>query len=161
MKLQIMTLALLINCCLACNDTTRQDNTNVKDTTPADDPHISTTPIPLDGCYKMVINRDTATMRLNFVDSLVTGELSYRWAEKDHNNGTLKGVIRDSIIIANYTFRSEGMISVRQVAFRLAGTSLVEGYGELDTSGDTVRFRNVSGLTFRYEHPFNKIPCIE
>lgn len=147
--------------CPGCGDAANQPENKTTDTAVIDDSHISTTPIPLDGCYRMVVGQDTATMRLNVVDSLITGDLSYRLMEKDRNDGSIKGVIRDSMIIANYTFRSEGMLSVRQVAFKLSGTALVEGYGELDTSRDTVRFKDVKALNFQYERPFIKVACIE
>jgi hypothetical protein len=144
---------------MACNDAGNQQEATKEDTVVNDD-HVSATPIPLDGCYKMVLNQDTVTMRLNVTDSLVTGDLSYHLYAKDRNEGSLKGVIRDSIIVADYTFRSEGMLSVRQVAFKMQGTALVEGFGELNTSSDTVRFKDVNNLSFQHDRPFIKIPCI-
>ncbi|HEX6181275.1 MAG TPA: hypothetical protein VFZ47_08490, partial [Chitinophagaceae bacterium] len=101
---------------------------------------------------------DTARMRLNVVDSLVTGELKYHWFEKDRNEGSVKGVIRDSLLILDYTFRSEGTLSVRQVVFKLSGTSLVEGQGEM-TTADTVRYKDIYQLKFQHEYPFIKISC--
>lgn len=145
----------------ACNNKEKAEEsvTPVKDTV-VDDSLVATTPIPLDGCYRMVSNRDTAIMRLNVVDSLVTGDLRYHWFEKDHNEGSVKGVIRDSLLILDYIFRSEGMMSVRQVVFRLAGTSLQEGYGEM-TTADTIRYKDIYQLKFEQNHPFIKIPCIQ
>jgi hypothetical protein len=148
--------------CISCNDTAKQsENVPDKVDTAVHDTGIATTPIPLDGCYRMIANADTVIMRLNVIDSLVSGELSYRLAGKDRNDGSLKGVVRDSLIIADYTFRSEGTMSVRQVAFRMAGTLLVEGHGELDTKGDTMRFKDVRNLKFQYDRPMSKVPCIE
>jgi hypothetical protein len=166
MKLYTGILISLLACCMACNNANRQANESdeTKGDTPTavvDDTHISITPIPLDGCYKLIKDKDTATMRLNVIDSFVTGELRYHWEAKDNNDGSIKGVIRDSLIIADYTFRSEGTMSVRQVAFKLAGTSLVEGFGDLDTSSDTFRFKNPGGLKFQYDRPFIKTPCVE
>lgn len=152
----------LLVCCIACNQpATNNENNADTSVVKVDDSHISTTPIPLDGCYSMTVNNDTATLRLNVIDSMVTGQLSYHWKEKDHNDGTLKGVVRDSLIIADYTFRSEGMLSVRQVVFKMNGTSLTEGYGDLNTSSDTVRFKNIASLNYLYDRPFLKKPCIE
>lgn len=159
MKHSYFLLASLLTCCTACNNAGNPKEAKKEDTL-VDDSHISTTPIPLDGCYKMVLKYDTITMRVNVIDSFVTGELSYHLHAKDRNEGSIKGVIRDSIIVADYTFRSEGMLSVRQVAFKMQGTALVEGYGELNTSTDTVRFKDVKNLTFQYDRPFIKTPCI-
>lgn len=160
MKPGMFLLIIAVACCTACNNTdNRQNQTAARDTV-ADNSHVQTTPIPLDGCYKMVFNLDTATLRLNVVDSFVTGDLSYHLYAKDHNDGSIKGVIRDSLIIADYTFRSEGMLSVRQVAFKLRGTALVEGFGELDTKSDTFRFKDANNLKFQFDRPFVKIPCV-
>ena len=163
MKYRIILLAGIVACCAACNDAVnRQEETQTKDTAVVDNSHVSATPIPLDGCYKMIFQYDTVTMRLNVIDSFVTGDLSYHLYAKDQNNGSIKGVIRDSLIIADYTFRSEGMMSVRQVAFKIqASTALVEGHGELNTKSDTFRFKDVNSLTFQYDRPFVKIPCID
>lgn len=161
MKTGIILLISITACCTACNnDANRQDEAAIRDTV-VDNTHVSATPIPLDGCYKMVFNQDTATIRLNVVDSFVTGDLSYHLYAKDQNEGSIKGVIRDSLIVADYTFRSEGMMSVRQVAFKWRGTALVEGYGELNTSSDTFRFKDLNALTFQVDRPFVKIPCVE
>lgn len=160
MKPGIILLISIIACCTACNNAGNQQGEAAdRDTVVKNNP-VSATPLPLDGCYKMVFNLDTATMRLNVVDSFVTGDLSYHLYAKDHNDGSIKGVIRDSLIVADYTFRSEGMLSVRQVAFRLQGTALVEGFGELNTKSDTFRFKDVNNLTFQFDRPFVKIPCI-
>jgi hypothetical protein len=162
MKPGKIILTALIACCAACNNTgNRETETSNKDTVVYDSTYIATTPIPLDGCYKMVFNLDTATMRLNVVDSFVTGDLSYHWHAKDHNDGSIKGVIRDSLIIADYTFRSEGMLSVRQVAFKIRDNTMIEGYGELDTRTDTVRFKDPNKLNFQFDRPFVKAPCGE
>jgi len=148
--------------CASCNDNTGSEPAEVpKQDTPVNESHVPATPIPLDGCYRLVANADTIIMRLNVIDSLVSGELSYRLVGKDRNDGSIKGIVRDSLIIADYTFRSEGMMSVRQVAFKLVGTSLVEGYGDLNTKSDTVRFKDVHNLSFQNDRPLNKIPCIE
>ena len=148
--------------CASCNDNagSQQADVPATDTTAHGSP-IDHTPLPLDGCYRLTANADTVIMRLNVKDSLVSGDLSYRLVAKDRNDGSIKGVLRNNLIIANYTFRSEGMMSVRQVAFKVVGTSLVEGYGDLDTRGDTVRFKDVSNLTFQNDRPLNKIPCFE
>jgi hypothetical protein len=164
MKTWTCIMLIFMGFCLGCGEAGNQTDTETAktgDTAVVDDSYISTTPIPLDGCYSMIAGQDTATMRLNVVDSLITGDLSYRLMAKDRNDGSIKGVIRDSMIIANYTFRSEGMLSVRQVAFKLSGTALVEGYGELDATRDTVRFKDVKALNFQYDRPFIKVNCIE
>lgn len=166
MSIKTNLFAGLLVCCVACNNATTtntETGTTVTNDTTAkvDDSHISTTPIPLDGCYTMAANGDSAFMRLNVVDSMVSGQLNYRPAAKDKNDGSLKGVVRDGLVIADYTFRSEGMMSVRQVVFKMEGTALTEGYGDINTSSDTVRFKDISSLKFMNDRPFLKKPCVE
>lgn len=145
---------------IACNSRRSADNGTAagKDTL-TDDRYISTTPIPLAGCYSWVVNRDSALLKLDVTDDRVTGSLEYNWYERDRNAGTLQGVVRDSMIYADYTFRAEGMTSVREVAFKIKGDSLVEGYGDFDTDSDTIRFKDKAQLQFQDDRAFVKSAC--
>jgi hypothetical protein len=127
--------------------------------TTTDDTNISTTPIPLAGCYTWAVNNDTATMELKVAGNAVTGDLVYDWSEKDRNKGTLNGEVQDSLLVANYTFQSEGTTSVRKVVFKINGDSLYEGFGDVDSSGDTVKFKNDTQLQFQTDRSFKKVEC--
>ena len=76
-------------------------------------------PLVLNGCYQMTLKRDTVNLQLNVNDTIVTGDLQYDFFEKDRNEGTLKGVLRNDIITGDYTFQSEGTTSVREVIFKI------------------------------------------
>jgi hypothetical protein len=89
----------------------------------------------------------------------VTGNLKYDWAQKDRNIGTVEGVVKDSLIVANYTFQSEGTTSVRQVVFRINGNELTEGFGPVTTSGDTTMFSDIANLQFQNDRTFKKVEC--
>ena len=108
------------------------------------------------GCYIMLIKKDTARLDLSQKGNEVSGDLSYHWYEKDHNDGTIRGLINDSLIIADYTFRSEGVTSVRQVVFKLREDSLYQGYGEERVHKDTALFRDIKLVIFDTKHPFIK-----
>jgi len=109
------------------------------------------------GCYRMIIKNDTAIMSLNTQGDSVSGSLSYNWYERDDNNGTFQGIIKnDSLIVADYTFQSEGMTSVRQVAFKIKDSMLLQGYGELQERNDTSFFRDVNLVIFDTKNPFRK-----
>jgi hypothetical protein len=127
--------------------------------TTTDDTNISTTPIPLAGCYTWAVNNDTATMELKVAGNAVTGDLVYDWSEKDGNKGRLNGEVQDSLLVANYTFQSEGTTSVRKVVFKINGDSLYEGFGDVDSSGDTVKFKNDTQLQFQTDRSFKKVEC--
>jgi hypothetical protein len=129
-------------------------HTNISDT-------VVTTaePITLNGCYRMVLKKDTATLNLTVHDSTVTGNLQYHWFERDANDGTIKGVLRNDTIYADYTFRSEGLTSVREVVFKVDNDQLVQGYGDLTEQNGKVIFRNKAALQFQTANPFLKIAC--
>ena len=112
----------------------------------------------LAGCYIMIQGKDTATLELTVADSTVSGNLNFKRFEKDSNQGTIDGVIRDGLILANYAFQSEGRRSVREVVFLMRGESLLEGYGEIEVKGDSAKFVNITGLKF-LPTPFIKTNC--
>lgn len=116
-------------------------------------------PVPLAGCFEMVFKRDSATLRLTVQDTTVSGLLVYKWHERDGNTGTIAGVIRDSLIWANYTFQSEGLTSIREVVFKIRDTTLVPAYGELSEVNGRLIFTDRNNLHFTDDHPFVKVPC--
>jgi len=85
--------------------------------------------------------------------------LHYALAEKDSNKGTITGQVINNILIAEYTFYSEGMKSVRQVAFQIVSDKLVEGYGEMTEDG--THFKNASQLSFDSKMPLDKVACMQ
>ena len=69
-------------------------------------------------CFLFATDRDTVFLKLNPpTDGKVTGDLRYDFYERDGNVGYVEGEIRGDTLIADYTFLSEGMISVREVGF--------------------------------------------
>ena len=78
----------------------------------------------------------------------VNGELLYALKEKDRNSGTLTGEIKNDILLADYKFRSEGVFSERQVAFKLTVTTATEGYGEVRETKEKMKFKDLGKLTY-------------
>ena len=99
-------------------------------------------------CYRYVNNKDTVTLKIIHVGENKTGTLVYNFFEKDRNEGTIQGYIKNGLLIADYSYRAEGMQSVRQLAFKKIGENWVEGYGDLDILGDTVRYLNIDSLDY-------------
>lgn len=140
----------------ACNSQTESTSENTADTLK----NSTETSVPsLNGCYTSTLKKDTATLKIDENGSAVSGELTYNRFEKDSNKGVFKGEIKDSLIIGDYTFQSEGKSSVRQVVFKISGANLIEGYGDIDVKGDTATFKNISGLNYQMESPFVKTDC--
>ena len=111
------------------------------------------------GCYRMIVGRDSAIMNLNLNGDSVTGTLQYNRFEKDDNAGNFAGKIDSSKVILWYKFQSEGVITVRQVIFKITGDKLAEGYGDVNAVGDTAYFTYPHTLNYEEAHPFEKITC--
>ena len=155
----ILFAFLLVAGCNSANTSGEESATEATDT--ATDDTISTTPVPLTGCYGWAVKNDSASMKISVKGNTIEGTLVYNWYEKDRNSGTLQGVLQDSLIVANYTFGSEGVTSVREVVFKIKGDSLVEGFGDIDTGGDTTKFKDIAGLQFQNDRSFKKMECNE
>lgn len=115
----------------------------------------------LDGCYLSIFKNDTSSLKINSYNGLVYGKLTYKRYEKDSNTGILNGTIHDSLIIADYTFQSEGISSVREVVFKISGNNLIEGQGDIiiNRNGDSAKFKNIAHLKFQEDQVFVKKNC--
>lgn len=109
------------------------------------------------GCY--VFNDSKSVISFEITDNKdeIKGILAYSLAEKDRNSGSFVGQVNNKTLIGTYTFQSEGTESTRQVAFKINGNQLLEGYGEMNADGTT--FKDTNALTFPNEMPLTKTPC--
>lgn len=116
------------------------------------------TPTPLDlGCYVFDDGKNTVSLEITENGKEIKGNLTYNLAEKDKNSGNFKGELQEGILIANYTFQSEGKESIRQVAFKVDGDKLIEGYGDLNNDGTA--FKDLSNIHFTSKIPLTKTDC--
>src|SRR6476660_6166822 len=86
-----------------------------KDTT---DHATATNPPPtVQQCYQNQPGADT--VRLNLKDSAgyISGNLDYHIQGKDVNSGSFVGRMYGDTLIADYQFKSEGILSTREIAF--------------------------------------------
>lgn len=113
----------------------------------------------LEECYSMTKNKDTATLSLKLSGDKATGTLTYNLFEKDKNTGSIEGIMMGDTLIANYTFMSEGVTSVREVAFLRKDNELMEGFGDVTSGTDTVKFQNPKAITFGKSLEFTKTDC--
>ncbi len=116
-------------------------------------------PFVLAGCYEMIFKKDTANLLLEVNDTLVSGSLTYHLASRDKNTGTLKGSLRDSLIIADYTFQSEGISSVREVIFKVKDSTLVQAFGAIEEKQNKFVFQDRASLQYMDQSPFVKVTC--
>jgi hypothetical protein len=91
-------------------------------------------------CFsKITTAKDTAYIRFETDNEVVSGQLEYKLFEKDKNTGTISGTITDNIIDVDYRFMSEGIMSVRKAIFKLDNNQLFEATPEkLDNDGQPV-----------------------
>ncbi len=90
----------------------------------------------------------------------VSGNLSFKNYEKDSSSGTFVGTYENGILLADYTFNSEGMTSVMQVIFKKVDDGFVRGYGPVDTEG--TRFTDLGAIIYDQTSPlalFAKEAC--
>src|SRR5690242_4917141 len=62
-------------------------------------------------CYGYTSVNDTIILKLIYVGESITGTLVYKLHEKDKNMGTIQGRMQGDILVADYTFMSEGVMS--------------------------------------------------
>src|SRR5690606_5814178 len=88
-------------------------------------------------------------------------DLHYNFYERDGNVGFITGEIHGDTLIADYTFLSEGIISVREVGFLLGEEQVTEGYGDVEEVDGKVVFWHKDSLDFSNGLIMPKIPCVE
>ncbi|MDD5721223.1 MAG: MliC family protein [Candidatus Pacebacteria bacterium] len=76
-----------------------------------------------------------------------TGKLDIKNFEKDSSTGTLAGTYKNGILLADYTFQSEGMKSVGWVAFKKVDGGFIRGFGDTGTE-ERAQFIDLSKITF-------------
>jgi len=110
-------------------------------------------------CYEFTGEADTVTLKVTHAGDSISGHLVYDFKEKDKNTGTILGIMKGNILVADYTFMSEGIQSTRQVAFRLEENTFIEGYGESFSQNDKVYFKNIDSLKFDSFFKLIEIDC--
>ncbi len=99
-------------------------------------------------CYQYISDKDTVLLALTNAGDTVSGNLKYSLYEKDGNDGTVKGAMKGDTLIADYTFRSEGKESVREVTFLKKGQAFIEGFGDSKEVNGKMIFANRQALHY-------------
>lgn len=145
---------ILLGLLAACNSKPKDKETEASTEQPANAPKVE--PI---ACYQYATAADTITLKLVNMGGTVGGALIYKLKEKDMNAGTIKGTLRGDILLADYTFKSEGTQSTRQVAFKKTGNAFIEGYGETVDVNGVEQFRNADSIVYSSSMKLEEIPC--
>ncbi len=148
LTLLFFTVLTMLNC---RNKEENTENTNNQEIT-AEEKIVDTLAM---GNYLFEDGKNLITFVIEENRNEIKGFLTYELAEKDKNSGKFSGKFEDGILIGKYTFKSEGKESVREVAFKVDGDKLIEGYGELNEDGTA--FKDASNLNFTSKMPLTKI----
>lgn len=112
-------------------------------------------------CYNFMVDNDTVVITIKWLDtSRFTGSMLYQLKEKDRNIGSLEGIRKGDLLLADYEFSSEGMQSKRQVAFKRIQDYLVEGYGEVWSDSSGFKFREPGLLNFDLNRKIYAVRCL-
>ena len=112
------------------------------------------------GCYSQIIERDTSLLQIEQKGNTVTGSLSYSIYQKDRNDGTLQADVTGDIMKGWYLFKSEGVVSVREVAWKINADQLWPAMGEVIQKNDTTMFAQPGNLRYDSSRPFKKVECV-
>ena len=143
----------------ACNDDAKT-SAATKEGDSVNTPSATITDTVPAGCYLQAMGRDTASLQITTRGNQVNGSLSYRIFEKDRNDGTIQADQSGDVIRGWYLFKSEGVVSVREVAWKINGEELWPANGEVTQRNDTTLFAQPDNLKFDGAHPFKKVPCV-
>lgn len=153
---KIVTILICLFVVLSCNNPAPHDEkNNNKDTLIAAE---SGTRLNNELCFSKM-EKDTIFLQMAMHDSVVSGNLNYRLFEKDANSGKIKGKFYGDTLIADYTFMSEGIESVRQVVFLIKDSTATEGFGEMKEENGRMIFTNVHDLNFQNGLILKKTDC--
>lgn len=114
-------------------------------------------------CYQYAKDKDTINLKITLDGDSITGSLVYNLHEKDNNKGTVMGRRSGDFIIADYTFESEGVSSIRQVAFKKDDDGYVEGFGDVSVDNENKRatFKHLDSLTYTNGLKLKEVDCEE
>lgn len=94
------------------------------------------------GCYAYNDNDNSVMFKITDVSDEVFGRLKYSYHEKDESTGNFRGRLYRDRLFGTFTFMSEGIESVREVAFLVKQDTLIEGVGALNEAGTAFKFRD-------------------
>lgn len=112
--------------------------------------------VDVSGCYVRVIQRDTLAASLQQSGSRVTGKLSFDNFEKDGSAGLVSGTIDGDKVKLTYHFQSEGTESEMEVYFKIAGSDLIHGVGDMSGEG---KYVNEAGISYPETNRLKKVSC--
>lgn len=138
MTLKILILTGVLSFIVSCNGQRQKSKRDMSSTNKASSLH----------CYRYINKLDTVILKTNDVNGVVTGTLVYNFYQENKYSGTIEGIMKGEVLIADFTFFFTGVKSVRQVAFKKKGKNFIEGYGATEVKDGKTSFKNIDSVKF-------------
>ena len=148
--------ALLITV-FACNNpktSTELPTVSVEDTA-----RVIEAPGDIEECYVGKTGNRIVELSLKIEGRLVTGTLNYLPEQKDKNVGQIKGSMMGDTLLADYTFMSEGIESVREIIFLKIAGGFKEGYAAVKDQNGKMIFEDRKNADFSKSTLLAKVDC--
>jgi len=116
--------------------------------------------VPEGGCYAYMKNGDSIWLKVELFPNVATGVLTYHLSGKDKNVGTFDGRLLGDTLVADYTFRSEGKVTVRQIVFKLSAAQAREAYGKMRDYEGKMIYDDPSAIDFSKGLSLDSVSCI-
>lgn len=140
----LLFLLVSINVSSSCNNTAETRNVTDKESNEV----MASGSMETTQCYLGLPGKDSVFLQIRIDNNTVYGDLEYKRFQKDRNKGTIKGMFRGDTLLADYTFMSEGVMSVREVIFLRKGDVLIEGFGDVKKKNEKMVFKNTGDVRF-------------
>lgn len=140
----------------SCNTSKKQHQEDAKSPN-----HEAKIMIPQSNCFVSISGKDSIWLKIEAFPNVATGMLHYQFYEKDISKGTLEGKIVNNIFYGDYSYHSEGMQSVREVAFLLSDSTATEGFGEMVEQNGKMKFKDSTKIDFSKGIKFHRIDCVQ
>jgi hypothetical protein len=116
--------------------------------------------VPEGGCYAYMKNGDSIWLKVELFPNVATGVLTYHLSGKDKNVGTFDGRLLGDTLVADYTFRSEGKVTVRQIVFKLSAAQAREAYGKMRDYEGKMIYDDLSAIDFSKGLSLDSVSCV-
>lgn len=110
---------------------------------------IRKTSVKLQPCYLATIGKDSAFLKISVSDSTqISGELHYKFRERDNTYGEFKGVRRNDTLTIDYDYLAEGVKSVREITFLVRDEQIIEGIGDYKEENRKQVYQNKAQIDY-------------
>lgn len=99
-------------------------------------------------CFSLLEGQDLTAVQIQQDGNAISGYYAWEPFEKDGSHGMLSGEINDGLIKVSHTYMIEGSIQAEEAYFKLDGTQLLQGSGELIDDNGVMVVKDPANLQF-------------